>query len=110
MIENGDYKFRDDLTTLNSKDTVPIEVLMGPYEGVVFRYTQVSVKEQENGTATLRFQYDLLEKKDFTEVQLRNDKRFEQHLGILLNHLILQSSEAPENESGEDDTMESSDE
>jgi hypothetical protein len=110
MIENGDYKFRDDMTTEKSKDTVPIQILTGPYKNVIYRYTKVSVKEQNNGTAVLIFDYDLLDKIDYTETQLRNDKRFEQHLGILLNHLILQSLENEENESGEDDITESADE
>lgn len=109
MIENGDFKFRDDMVSEKSKDTVPIEILTGPFKNVIYRYTKVGVREQNDGTATLRFEYDLLNMGDnFTETKLRNDKKFEQHLGILLNHLILESLEKSENESGENDTTESS--
>lgn len=94
MIEATDFRFRDDLA--NKEDTVPIEILIDPFKGVILRYNQVGVKEQENGTATLRFAYDLLETADHTQVSLRKDPRFEQHLGILLNHLILESLEAVE--------------
>lgn len=109
MIENGDFKFRDDMVSQNSKDTVPIEILTGPFKDVIFRYTKVGVKEQNDGTAVLRFEYDLLNMGDFTETKLRNEKKFEQHIGILLNYLILESVEKEEHESREDDITESSD-
>jgi hypothetical protein len=94
MIEATDFRFRDDLAS--KQDTVPIEILIAPYKGVILRYNQVNVKEMDNGTATLRFAYDLIETADHTQVSLRKDQRFEQHLGILLNHLILESLEAAE--------------
>ena len=97
MIEQTDFRFRDDLTKTKEGDTVAIEILLSPYNGVIIRYTQVSVKEQSGGSAVLRFAYDIIEYGDHTEVSLRNDKRFENHLGLLLNHLILEAAEAPEN-------------
>ena len=44
MVIGEDYKFRDDL----KYDTVPIELLTGPYTGIVLRYTHVAIKEQAN--------------------------------------------------------------
>jgi hypothetical protein len=95
MIENSDFRFRDDLTKSKNGDTIAIEILTPPYKDVIFRYTQVGVKEQDNGTAVLRFSYDVVDPAESSELTLRNDKRFEQHLGILLNHLILEAAEAP---------------
>lgn len=92
MIENSDFRFRDDLVK-EGVETVPLEILTGPYKGAILRYTRVGVKELEDGTAKLQFQYDLLEMGDHTETKLRSDPRFEQHAGILLNHLILESLE-----------------
>lgn len=110
MIEQKDFRFRDDMNQGVEKNTVPIEILTQPYNNVIFRYTTVAVKEKDDGTAVLRFQYDLLDVGEFTETKLRNDKRFEQHLGLLLNHLILESAEHEHNESRKNDTTESSDE
>jgi hypothetical protein len=109
MLDIGkDFKFRDDLTKTNEGDTVAIELLTGPYKDVIMRYTKVNIKEQNNDSAVLQFDYDLLETASHTMTSLRKDKRFEQHLGILLNHLILESIEgaddARENYSEEPDS------
>lgn len=94
MIENGDFRFRDDLYKVDKGETVPIEILLPPFKGVIIRYTQVGVKEQENGTAVLRFAYEVISPGEHSELSLRRDKKFEEHLGILLNYLILEAAEA----------------
>lgn len=94
MIEPGDFKFRDDLYNAAKGETVPLEILLSPYEGVILRFSQVGIKEQENGTAVLQFGYELLETANHTETKLRKDSRFEQSLGLLLNHLILEAAES----------------
>ena len=104
MIESTDFRFRDDLTKTKEGETVAIEILLSPYNGVIIRYTQVGIKEQDNGTAVLRFTYDVIDSGSHTETSLRRDTRFEQHLGILLNHLILEAAEA-DNAVGEDDSQ-----
>ena len=93
MIDSKDFQFRDDLAKIESGDTVPIQILTGPYKDVIFRYIRVSVKEQDGGDAKLQYQYELLEMGSYTETQLRKDSRFSQHIGIILNHLILESLE-----------------
>ena len=93
MIEQRDYRFRDDIYKPDAGDTVPIEILTGPYKGVVYRYVRVGVSEKENGEAVLRFQYELLELGDHTETSIRNDNRFTEHIGIILNHFILELAE-----------------
>lgn len=107
MIDKGDFRFRDDMYKSDKGETVPLEILLPPYKGVILRYTQVAVKEQDDGTAVLRFSYDILDAGEHSEVSLRKDKRFEQHLGILLNHLILEAVEAATNENREDNPEES---
>ena len=94
MIDSKDFQFRDDLAKIESGDTVPIQILTGPYKDVIFRYIRVSVKEQDGGDAKLQYQYELLEMGSYTETQLRKDSRFSQHIGIILNHLILETVEA----------------
>lgn len=106
MIDPRDFRFRDDLAKIESGDTVPIEILTGPYKNVIFRYVRVSVKEKEEGEAVLQYQYELLEMGNHTETQLRKDERFSRHLGVLLNHLILESLETNNNENRENNLKE----
>ena len=93
MIVGEDFKFRDDF---KKEDTVPIEIISGPYKGVVYRYKTVAVKENDDETATLKFDYHLHEMGDFTETKLRKDKVFENYIGLILNRIILEVSEPSE--------------
>lgn len=103
MIEIGkDYKFRDDMIKSESNDTVPIEILTPPYNGVILRFTKVAVKELENGTAVLQFEYDLVDAGEHSETKLRSEERFHRHLSVLLNHLILESVEGNDDADRED--------
>jgi hypothetical protein len=111
MIENGDFRFRDDMFSADSGETLPIEILTGPFKNVIFKYVKVGVKEKDDETAVLQFTYDLLEMGNHTETYLRKDPKFTQHLGILLNHLILETQQGLEkNESRKNDTEEFVDE
>lgn len=89
MIINKDYKFRDDI----EQDTIPIEILIDPFKGVVYRYTKVEIKENKDNTATMKFQFDLLETGTKKENDLRNDLKFNELIGIILNQLILDKIE-----------------
>lgn len=93
MNVNEDYKFRDDLVK-DEKDTVPIEILTGPFKDVILKYKTVTVREQEDNTAKLHFDYDLLRMGNFSELSLRGNKKFEFHAGLILNTLILEATEA----------------
>lgn len=99
MIIGVDYKFRDDIKA----ETVPIELLTGPYKGIVYRYTQVSVKEREDNTAVMQFDYFLHNTGELSETTIRRDSKFTQHIGLILNTLIL---ETVENENREDHSEE----
>lgn len=104
MILGIDWKFRDDM----KEDTVPIELLTDPYKGVILRYTQVSIHEQVDGTAKLKFDYELYDAGSHTMAALRNDEKFTAHIGLVLNTMILDITDAESelNESGTDDTEE----
>jgi hypothetical protein len=96
MILGTDFKFRDEY----QNDTTAIELLTEPYKGVIYRYTNVGLKEQEDGTATLRFNYEFLDGGQFKEDKLREDRYFNDHLGLILNTLILDVVEMSSNEVG----------
>jgi hypothetical protein len=94
MIINIDYKFRDDIKA----DTVPIHLLTGPYNGVVYRYTQVSIKETKDDSAVMQFDYYLHETAEHTEASLRADPKFTTHIGLILNQLILDTVDVDDKE------------
>ncbi len=89
MILGTDFKFSNVYDT----DTSAIQLLTEAYKDVIFRFTNVGVRENDDGTATLRFSYEILSAGKFKEEKLREDKYFEQHLGLILNTLILDIAE-----------------
>lgn len=93
MIIGEDYMFMDSIKV----ETTPLKLLTGPYKDVVYRYTNLSIKENENDTATLSFSYELYEMGEHTETSLNKDKRFQEHIGLILNSLILEAVEHTEN-------------
>lgn len=87
MILGEDYKFRDDM----EYDTVPVELTSGPYKGIVLRYTKVTIKEQNGDNAMIKFDYDLIKADQFNKLRLRNDAKFQEHIGLILNSMILET-------------------
>ena len=86
MIIGSDFRFRDDL----KYDTTPIEILFSPWNGVIIRYTTLGVVEEElKDQARVRFAYDIIDSKTFTERKLRRDKKFNEALGLILNTIML---------------------
>lgn len=99
MILGEDFKFRDDLIK-ETTETVPIELLTGPFKGVILRYTEVSVKEEED-QARLQFQYDILKMPGkFSQPGLKKNKIFTKHIGLILNTLILEAVDKYEHGTG----------
>jgi hypothetical protein len=103
MIIGKDYLLRDDL--YEEEKTLPIQLLTGPYKDVILRYTTVSIKEMEDDQAKMIFDYDLLEMGDHTETSLRKDVKFTQHIGLVLNTMILETLEE-QNAARENDSTE----
>ena len=90
-----DYKFRDDL--FNAKEdgsTVPIELTLDPFTGVVYRYTTVTFKMGEDNIPRLLYDYEIIKTNDLSMTTLRKNEKFAATLGLILNALLLDSSEA----------------
>lgn len=87
MVIGEDYKFRDDL----KYDTIPIELMSGPYKGIVLRYTKVNIKEQLNDSALIKFDYDIIKADSFNKSKLKQDLMFQEHIGLILNAMILET-------------------
>ena len=93
MIIGKDFKFRDDIKA----DTTPVELVGGPFPGVVVRFTTVSIQEQKNETATIKFDYEIFESGNETMVGLRKNPVFNEYIGLILNSMILEAIDAAEN-------------
>ena len=108
MEAGTDFKFRDDL--FNAKEagsTVPIELVIEPFTGVVYRYTTVTFKMGEDNVPRLLYDYEIVKTNDLSMTTLRKNEKFNAALGLILNTLLLDSSEAEGvSETRTDDTKE----
>jgi hypothetical protein len=90
-----DWKFRDDL--FNPKEegsTVPIEIMVDPFAEIVYRYTNVTFKMGEDNVPRMLYDYEILKTKDLSMITLRKNEKFNTMLGLILNTLLLDASEA----------------
>lgn len=102
-----DYKFRDDLWNKDEEGaTVPIELMINPFEGVVYRYTTVTFKVDENDVPRLLYNYDIIKANDLSMVTLRKNQKFNDAIGLILNAMLLDLGDASEVEAGTDNTQE----
>ena len=98
-----DYIFRDDL--FNAKEegtTVPIELKLDPFAGVCYRYTTVRFKLDEDDIPRIQYDYEILKTNDLSMVTLRKNPKFNQVIGLILNGLLLDASEADQNPNDSD--------
>jgi hypothetical protein len=89
-----DFKFRDDL--FNAKEagsTVPVELMLDPFAGIVYRYTTVTFKMGEDDIPRLLYDYEIIKTNDLSMTTLRKNEKFNAALGLILNSLLLESSE-----------------
>lgn len=100
MIINEDFKFRDDI----KEDTAPIELLTGNFKNVIFRFTNIAIQEEQDGSAVLNFGFDIKDPGKFSEATLYSDENFAKHLGLILNKLILEAVEMVDGQTGNDNT------
>lgn len=108
MEAGTDYKFRDDL--FNPKEdgsTVPIELMVDPFAGVVYRYTTVGFKVGEDDIPRIQYDYEIIRTNDLSMVTLRKNEKFNTMLGLILNAMLLDLGDASEVEAGANNTKES---
>ena len=90
-----DFKFRDDLFNVKEDgSTVPIELTLDPFAGVVYRYTTVTFKMGEDDIPRLLYDYEIIKTNDLSMTTLRKNEKFNTALGLILNTLLIDSSEA----------------
>ena len=89
-----DYKFRDDLFNLKEEGTtVPIEIMVDPFAGIVYRYTTVTFKMGEDNIPRMQYDYEIIKTNDLSMITLRKNDKFNTMLGLILNALLLDVSE-----------------
>ena len=95
MEAGTDFKFRDDLFD-SKKDgsTVPIELMLDPFTGVVYHYTTVAFKMGEDNIPRISFEYEIDKTNDLSMTTLRKNEKFNATLGLILNALLLDASES----------------
>src|SRR5665213_721108 len=97
MKLNEDYRFRPDLAEQDEKSTLPIEILIGKYKGIVFRFTAVKLEEQaELGVANLKFGFEIMEvpysgTETPSHAEMKKDILFQKIAGLVLNALLLEN-------------------
>ena len=89
-----DYKFRDDLFDANEdRSTCPIELILDPFAGVVYRYTTVRFKVNEDKVPLLQYDYEIIKTNHLSMITLRKNKKFNDTLGLVLNAMLLELEE-----------------
>ena len=90
-----DYNFRDDLWIESKKEsTVPIEILIDPFKGVVYNYTTVSFKVGEDDVPRIGYDYEIIKTNDLSMMTLRKNEKFNRMLGLILNAMLLEMADA----------------
>ena len=93
-----DYKFRDDLFDAKKEGTtVPIELLVDPFNGVVYNYTTVRFRVDENDVPRIGYEYDIIKTNDLSMMTLRKNEKFNTMLGLILNAMLLEMADAEGN-------------
>lgn len=111
MQVGTDYKFRDDM--FNPKEdgsTVPIELMVDPFAGVVYRYTTVGFKVGEDDVPRIQYDYEIIKTNDLSMMTLRKNEKFNTMLGLILNAMLLDLGDASEVEAGANNSEESNSE
>ena len=111
MQVGNDYKFRDDM--FNPKEdgsTVPIELMVDPFAGVVYRYTTVGFKVGEDDIPRIQYDYEIIKTNDLSMITLRKNEKFNTMLGLILNAMLLDLGDASEVEAGANNSEESNSE
>ena len=94
MEMGTDYVFRDDLFDAKKEgSTVPIELKLDPFNGVVYNYTVVRFKMGEDNIPRLQYDYEIIKTNDLSMMTLRKNEKFNTTLGLILNALLLDASE-----------------
>jgi len=113
MVIDKDFDIDPDHNNKNDGRMVALKILTGKYKGVSFRFGKVSVADKENadGTYTIDFDYDIITPGKHDPNKLRDNQKFTDTLGAILNAIIIAGieREAKEHEETGDNHIEEPD-
>ena len=90
-----DFSFRDDLFDAKKEGTtVPIELMVDPFKGVVYNYTKVTFRVDENDVPRIGYDYEIIKTNDLSMMTLRKNEKFNTMLGLILNAMLLEMADA----------------
>ena len=90
IIEGTDYKFVEK----ESSDFYSVKLLSGKWQGLIYTYGQISIKESpQTDCATLSFDYKIEEFPSATtnSSEFEKDEEFKNYLGEVLTNIIEES-------------------
>lgn len=94
-IEGVDYRFRDDVE--NDEGLTIIELLNGQYSGILYCYGRTNIETVDSENGVLKFQFKVLDTTEEEKEKYKKDKDFIQHIGEILNSIILDDMGINEN-------------
>ena len=83
MAKLPEYKFKEEL--YDSKDTCPIEILEGEFQGIIYKYGKISLNETENGELNVNMDVDVIKSPDGFDQQ---NKDFTQTIGEIFVDIV----------------------
>jgi len=83
MAKLPEYKFKEEL--YDSKDTCPIEILEGEFQGIIYKYGKISLNETENGELNVNMDIDVIKAPDGFDQQ---NKEFTQTIGEIFVDIV----------------------
>jgi hypothetical protein len=83
MAKLPEYKFKEEL--YDSKDTCPIEILEGEFQGIIYKYGKISLNETENGELNVNMDVDVIKSPDGFDQQ---NKEFTQTIGEIFVDIV----------------------
>lgn len=98
-IEGEDYRFIDEIDLLElfkieTGEMSPIELLGDNiYKGIIYCYGKTNISEGEDDMGFLQFQFKILNRNEKEKSILGKDSVFIQHLGEILNSIIIDDLE-----------------
>ena len=90
IVHNVDYKF---VLTEGVKDRTCIEIMQGPYKGIVFSFNNIKMpeldlEEETSEEIVVQFDFDIYEYVNYKHEDLTEDVNFQQYMGTILHDLL----------------------
>jgi len=105
--ENDDFVFVEH----DSADFYSIKLKSGKFNGVIYTYGKVSIKEEKNrAKLSFTFKIEDLTESEFSKVELENSLEFKNHLGDILTEILSNSQFIIGNNNGVKPTDDNSEE